>query len=84
MNTETGRRRCGIPEHRRQIRAMQRWGHYLQARHEAHWRERASLQAEVNRLQALVWRWHRRRWASVAHAVICIALNAWALWVICR
>lgn len=43
MSELTGRRRCAIPEHRKQIRAMQRWCAFLQAGRAAMW---SQLRAE--------------------------------------
>jgi len=45
----TGRRRCGIREHRRQIKAMQRWCTYLELRGRVHHAERRQAVLEVER-----------------------------------
>lgn len=42
-----GRRRCGIPEHRRQIRYLQRWCAFLQSRHSEMWARNRELQKEL-------------------------------------
>jgi hypothetical protein len=45
----TGRRRCRIPEHRKQIKAMQKWNVYLQGSISNAWtvRENDRLKAEL-------------------------------------
>lgn len=58
--TVTGRRRCGIPEHRRQIRAMQRWGAYLQQSMARSWSQSRVVQLERDALQAEVYRLRRK------------------------
>ncbi len=51
MKEPTGRRRCRIPEHRKQIKAMQKWCAFLETTHRAMWAERMN-----DRLQQEVWR----------------------------
>jgi hypothetical protein len=47
----TGRRRCGIPEHRRQIRTMQRWCAYLQLQQGVMWQQVQDARKETSDLR---------------------------------
>jgi hypothetical protein len=47
-----GRRRCLIPEHRKQIRALQRWAGYLQSGHMANWHRIREREAELRAVRA--------------------------------
>lgn len=52
----TGRRRCGIPEHRKQIRALQKWCAFLQLQHGLRWSQRHSLNLEIDAMRRDCWR----------------------------
>jgi hypothetical protein len=50
----TGRRRCGISEHRRQIRAFQKSHSVMQRTMYDAWRRASAAETECNRLRALL------------------------------
>lgn len=52
----TGRRRCRIPEHRRQIRAMQKWCEWLQMRQGEMWQRNRADRLEHEKTCAEVYR----------------------------
>lgn len=77
-----GRRRCGIPEHRKQIKAMQKWCAFLQAQQGGMWARDRINQVERNALQAEA---RRARWDWFLYGVGagCFALIAIA-WLLKR
>lgn len=56
-----GRRRCGIPEHRRQIKSMQKWVAHLQTSQSEMWTRLRAADLEIEKLRLELWKEQRLR-----------------------
>jgi septal ring factor EnvC (AmiA/AmiB activator) len=53
----TGRRRCGIPEHRKQIKSMQKWVAFVQTQIGLQWAQRQLFNRELDDVRRQMWRY---------------------------